>query len=136
MKGQRRHPGLRMGFTLIEMSIVIFLLIALMSTGFFFSNAISTWKAGREGSEILRSVYVAQRTYLADNPTTPVGSLTQAKLLPYLPDKADTFPQVKGLDGTMRSIKVTVSPPVVLEAGGGIYDPSGSSSDSLWDVGE
>lgn len=136
MKKSRPSGSDRRGFTLIEMSLVIFLLIALMSTGIFFSSAIGTWKAGRDASETLRSVYVAQRSYLADRPTTRISSLTRSNLLPYLPDKPATFPQVKGLDGVMRDIKVTVSPPVVVSTSGAVYDPSGKPNDSLWDVGE
>jgi len=125
----------RPGFTLIEMSLVIFLLIALMTTGLFFSSAVGTWKAGRDASETLRSVYVAQRTYLADHPTTAVSNLTESKLIDYLPDRPSSFPKIKTLDGRMLSVRVTVSPPVVAD-GGGTYDPSGKPDDSLWDVGE
>jgi type II secretory pathway pseudopilin PulG len=123
------------GFTLVEMSLVIFLLIALMSTGMFASSAISKWQAGKTASETLRGVYVAQRTYLADYPTTAVTALTQNALLPYLPDRPATFPKVTGLDGVVRDIRVTVSPPVIIQ-GTGTYDPSGNPKDSLWDVGE
>jgi len=137
MKAPAAKGGVRAaGFTLIEMSLVIFLLIALMTTGIMFSSAVGKWKAGREASEILRGVYVAQRTYLADHPTVAVSTLTHAKLLPYLPTKDTSFPQVSGLDGASKAIKVTVSPPVVLDGGGGVYDPSGDPKDSLWDVGE
>lgn len=132
----RQEKSGRPGFTLVEMSLVIFLLIALMSTGIFFSSAIGTWKAGRDASETLRSVYVAQRTYLADHPTTPINSVSRSDLLPYMPDKSATFPQIEGLDGVMRDIKVTVSPPVIVGSSGSIYDPSGKPDDSLWDVGE
>ena len=128
------HP--KRGFTLIEMSVVIAVLISLMTTGIFFSTAIGTWNAGRLASETLRSVYVAQRTYLADHPTTTLSSITEAKLLPYLPDRPPTFPKIKGLDDTLRSVNVTVSPPVVKDASGTTYDPSGEPNDSLWDVGE
>ena len=124
------------GFTLVEMSLVIFLLVALMTTGLYFSTAVSDWKQGRAASEELRSVYVAQRTYLADHPTTSVTSLTESLLIPYLPNNASTFPKVAGLDGTVRSINVKVSPPVILDGGSGTYDPSGKPNDSLWDVGE
>lgn len=120
----------------MEMSLVIFLLIALMSTGLYFSTAIGDWKLGRTASETLRGVYVAQRTYLADHPTTSVNSLTENLLKPYLPNNASTFPKVQGLDGTIRSIDVTKSPPVILDGGSGTYDPSGKPNDSLWDVGE
>lgn len=130
------QTGFRLnGFTLIEMSVVIFILIALLSVGIFFSSAIGNWKSGKDASEILRGVYVAQRSYLADNPTTSTDDLTEEMLLPYLPDKASTFPKVKGLDGTERSIDVTESPPRVKD-GEGFYDPSGDPNDSLWDVGE
>ncbi|MBK1827037.1 hypothetical protein [Haloferula rosea] len=118
------------------MSLVIFLLVALMTTGLYFSTAVGDWKLGRSASETLRSVYVAQRTYLADHPTTPVTSLTESDLRPYLPNNASTFPKVAGLDGVERSINVKVSPPVILNGSNGIYDPSGNPNDSLWDVGE
>jgi prepilin-type N-terminal cleavage/methylation domain-containing protein len=133
-----RHSNtpLKRGFTLIEMSLVIAVLITLMTTGIFFSSAIGTWNAGRLASETLRSVYVAQRTYLADHPTTTLSSLTEAKLLPYLPDQSTTFPKVNGLDDTLRSVNVNVSPPVVKDTTGNTYDPSGNPKDSLWDVGE
>jgi prepilin-type N-terminal cleavage/methylation domain-containing protein len=133
-----RHSNRRSGrgFTLIEMSLVITILIALMTTGIFFSSAIGTWNAGRLASETLRSVYVAQRTFLADHPTTRLSSLTEAALLPYMPDQAATFPKVEGLDGTLRSININVSPPVVKDSSGTVYDPSGNPKDSLWDVGE
>ncbi|MEP4078726.1 type II secretion system protein [Haloferula sp.] len=124
------------GFTLIEMSLVIVVLIALMTTGIFFSSAIGTWNAGRLASETLRSVYVAQRTYMADHPTSTMSSLTEAKLIHYLPDQASTFPKVEGLDSTLRSININVSPPVVKDSSGSTYDPSGDPNDSLWDVGE
>ena len=123
-------------FTLVEMSLVIGLLIALMSTGFYFSSAISDWKRGRAASETLRSAYVAQRTYLADYPTTDVSTLTRSQLLPYLPNSPSTFPTVETLDGNTLQVSVSVSPPVVDNGDGTAYDPSGNPSDSLWDVGE
>ena len=116
--------------------MVIGILIALMSMATVFSFRVGDWKAGREASETLRSVYVAQRTYLADNPTTPVSTLTRSALLPYIPQSPSSFPTVEGLDGTLRQIKVTVSPPVVIDTSGTVYDPSGNPKDSLWDVGE
>lgn len=136
MKSSRCLKPLRRGFTLIELSLVVGLLIALMSTGIFFSSAIGTWKAGRDASETLRSVYVAQRTYLADHPTTSISSVSRSDLLPYIPGKPTTFPTVEGLDSVTRDIKVTVSPPVIIDNSGVTYDPSGKPDDSLWDVGE
>lgn len=133
---QRNDLKFGRGFTLLEMTIVIGILIALMSMGFVGSRGISKWQAGKEASETLRSVYTAQRTYLADHPTTPVNTLTQELLLPYLPTRVATFPTVEDLDGNTLNIQVTVSPPVVIDSGGTIYDPSGNASDSLWDAGE
>lgn len=124
------------GFTLIEMSLVIFLLIAMMSAGLFCSTAISDWKQGRAASETLRGAYVAQRTYLADYPTTDISTLTRTMLLPYLPDHPASFPTVTSLDNRTLNIKVSVSPPVVDNGDGSYYDPSGQPDDSLWDVGE
>ena len=123
------------GFTLIEMSIVIFVLIALMSTGLFYSTADSQWRRGRDASDVLRAAYVAQRLYLGDYPTTAVSSLTRTQLRPYLPNAPATFPTVLALDGRTLNVKVSVSPPVVDNGDGTIYDPSGKPDDSLWDVG-
>lgn len=120
--------------------MVILVLLTLISAGFYASTSYRDWSRAREASETLRGVYVAQRTYLADNPTTPVSSLTQALLLPYLPDSPATFPTGRSLTGATLTIRVNVSPPIMTTTTGGTagtaYDPSGSSTDSLWDVGE
>jgi hypothetical protein len=118
------------------MSVVIGVLLALMSTGLYFNNKISDWKAAKEASETLRSVYAAQRMFLADNPTTAVTAITEAQLLPYMSNKPSTIPTITSLENKELDIKITVSPPVVDDGSGGIYDPSGDSNDSLWDVGE
>ncbi|MDP4997173.1 MAG: hypothetical protein NWQ16_13220, partial [Akkermansiaceae bacterium] len=65
-----------------------------------------------------------------------VSSITDAKLIPYLANRATTMPTIKGLDGVTRTIRVTVSPPNINAGGTAVYDPSGSTTDSLWDVGE
>lgn len=124
------------GFTLIEMTVVIAVLIAMMAGGMMYSSAIGEWKSGKVASETLRSVYVAQRTYLADHPTTSVSALTHNKIMPYLTNRPATFPTVVGLDSVDRAIKVTVAPPVVVNESGDVYDPSDKLNDSLWDVGE
>jgi hypothetical protein len=132
----RPAPSTRRGATLIEMSVVICVLLALMSTGLYFSNKIGEWKAGKEAAETLRAVYAAQRMYLADHPTAAVGSLSHALLLPYMPNSPGVMPTITSLDDEELDINVAVSPPVVDGGGGAAYDPSGSPSDSLWDVGE
>jgi len=124
------------GVTLIEMSLVMFLLVTLMSMGLFFNTKIAEWKAGRIAAETLRGVYSAQRLYLSDNPTTAVSSLTSTMLIPYLPNQATSMPTITSLTNTTLTIKITVSPPTINNGSGGNYDPSGSTKDSLWDVGE
>ena len=136
MKANRATGKSLSGVTLIEMSLVMFLLIALMSTGLFFNTKVAEWRAGREAAETLRSVYAAQRLYLSDNPMTPVTSLTSAMLIPYLPNQATSIPTITSLTNTTLTIKFTVSPPTINNGSGGNYDPSGNTKDSLWDVGE
>ena len=123
-------------FTLLEMTIVIMILMALVKVGLFTSAALDKYKLGRIASESLRSVYTAQRMYLADNPTVSVTSITSTVLLPYMPNGATAMPTVKSLTGSTLSIIVNVSPPVINAGSGVPYDPSGSNKDSLWDVGE
>jgi prepilin-type N-terminal cleavage/methylation domain-containing protein len=123
-------------FTLLELTVVIMVLLALMGMGLYVSDKMRDWKLGRQASESLREVYSAQRLYLADNPTASVSSLTSTLLIPYLPNQATTMPTVTSLKGTKLSITITQSPPVINDGSGGVYDPSGSSTDSLWDLGE
>lgn len=128
-------------FTLLEMTIVIMVLLALTKIGLFTSTKMDEWKLGRAASETLRGVYAAQRMYLADNPTTAPSALTDATLLlPYMANNASgaltAMPTVKSLTGTTLGIRFDVSPPVINAGSGVTYDPSGSNKDSLWDVGE
>ena len=118
------------------MTIVILVLLTLTGIGTFSSKKINEWKLGREASETLRAVYSAQRMYLADNPTATVSAITSANIIPYLTNGTTSIPTVKSLEGPSLSIKITVSPPVVISSGGSTYDPSGGSTDSLWDVGQ
>jgi prepilin-type N-terminal cleavage/methylation domain-containing protein len=125
----------RRGVTLIELSLVILVMLALAGLGLYFANGHQEWQRGKDAAEKLRSVYAAQKNYLADNPTVPVGSLTTTRIVPYLPSGETSIPTVQAADGTTRTIRLNVSPPVVDNGSGGTYDPSGSSSDGLWDVG-
>lgn len=136
MKTPSASVSTRRGFTLLEMTIVIMVLIALISTGLFVTRKMDEWKLGREASETLRTVYSAQRMYLADNPTVAVSSLTSTQIIPYLPNQATAMPTVKSLVNTNLSIIVNQSPPVINAGSNTVYDPSGNSKDSLWDVGE
>lgn len=143
MKSASAQQGPAPGFTLLEMTIVIMVLLALVGMGFGSSAAYRRWSVARGASETLRTVYTAQRTFLADNPTTPVSSITHNMLSPYLPGNPATFPTVKSLTGSALTIYVGKSPPYLTTTGtssGALqppsYDPSGSTTDSLWDVGE
>ena len=130
------RPRLQLrAFTLVELTMVICVLLGLIGISLYSSTAIKTWRLGREASETLRGVYSAQRLYLSDNPMASVTTLTDDLLKPYLPNKATAMPTVKSLTGSTLVIKVTAYPPV-LTSSGVVYDPSGSSTDSLWDVGE
>jgi len=130
-----RRTNLRPGLTLLEMTLVICVLMALVGTGVFVGGSIKNWRAGREAGETLRTVYTAQRMFLADNPTVAVTSITSAQLIPYLPNRVTVMPTVKPLSGAELSFRLTTSPPVLMQ-GGNVYDPSGRSNDNLWDVGE
>jgi prepilin-type N-terminal cleavage/methylation domain-containing protein len=136
MRTPRRPSTTKKAFTLLEMTVVIMVILALVKTGFFVSSKVNEWKLGRQASETLRTVYAAQRMYLSDNPTAAVTSLTSTLLIPYLPNNATSMPTVKSLTGASLSVIVTISPPVINAGSGTTYDPSGSSTDSLWDVGE
>jgi prepilin-type N-terminal cleavage/methylation domain-containing protein len=136
MKTTRQPITRRRGFTLLEMTIVIMVLIALISTGLFVNTKMDEWKLGRAASETLRQVYTAQRMFLADNPTRLVSAITNTDVIPYLPGNATSLPTVKSLTGANLGILVNVSPPVINAGSGVPYDPSGDNRDSLWDVGE
>jgi len=122
-------------FTLLEMTIVILIMLTLVGIGTYSSSKISEWRKGREAGETLRSVYTAQRMYLAEHPTTAIGDITADLLLPYMRN-VPTMPTIESLDGDQLAIRVNISPPVVDAGGGVVYDPSGSDTDSLWDVGQ
>lgn len=136
MKSSRQLPSSKRALTLLEMTIVMLILLTLIGLGTFSSRKIGEWKLAREAGETLRSVYSAQRMFLADNPTTLVADITAAKLIPYLPNNASAMPTVKSLTGATLGILVNQSPPVINAGSGVVYDPSGSNTDSLWDVGE
>lgn len=121
---------------MIELTLVIMVLLSFASATLFFAGNIREWRKGKVASESLRSVYAAQRGFLADNPRRTLASLTAAELYPYLPSGATSFPSVENLDGDSLSYNINVSPPVLTGSGGDTYDPSGKSDDSLWDVGK
>jgi len=124
----------RHGLTLIELTVVILVLITIIGLGVNYSMGLTDWKKAQTASESLRAVYIAQKSYLADNPTVPVADLEHSDLVPYLPNGLTVIPTIEALDGSQKVIDVTTSPPVV-GSKDDPYDPSGNPTDSLWDVG-
>jgi len=136
VKNTPRQTLEKHAFTLLEMTVVIMVLLTLIGISVYSVGSVSSWRKGREASDKLLSVQTAQRLYLSDHPTTDVGSLTAAMLIPYLPDRATAIPTVISLEDAELSIKLNVFPPIVVNQSGSVYDPSGNNKDSLWDVGE
>ena len=127
----------RLGFTLIELTVVIFVFVGLIAISFSSLGSLSEWQRAREVSSVLREVEVAQRQFLADNPQQDLANLTDpqiAVLAGYLPGNPTTLPTTIGNDQVVLTVNVRVSPPVALN-GATVYDPSRNPNDGLWDTG-
>jgi len=125
----------RAGFTLIEISLVIGLMIGLaLFTGMNIS-AIQDWQKGKDAALALEAVFAAQRAYMADHPTADIEEVTRIELEAYLPTGWTTMPTVRSLDDGTLTIDHSVMPPQLL-SGTTVYDPSGSGTDGLWDIGK
>lgn len=120
------------GFTLLELTVVLVILLTLIGLSVFSISGYQDWQLASEAGTKLRTVYSAQRTYLAEHPTVEVEDLEAADIIPYLSDGSDALPTIEALDGTFKTIEVNVSPPVITDD----YDPSDSTTDGQWDVGE
>ena len=136
MKIHTRYGLPQRGVTLVELTVVIFVILSIMGATMYFAGNIGEWSKGKKAAAALREVFVAQRSYLADNPRQQVASITGNDLIQYLPSGGSLLPRVEDLNGNSLSYDVTKSPPVLTELSGVVYDPSGSPTDSLWDVGE
>lgn len=97
-------------------------------------SSMTNWKTGREASEKLRSVLLAQKSYLADNPSKSFATFTSAELIPYLPGRPGVMPTAQTTENQALTLNFQVMPPV-FTLGGTRYDPSGSTTDGIWDVG-
>jgi prepilin-type N-terminal cleavage/methylation domain-containing protein len=121
------------GFTLVELSVVIAIILLLGGAATLGIKPYYAYRDGRTAGEALRSVKAAQLMYLADHPSALVSSLTpdssSTGLLPYMP--GGTWPILPSLNGAVPTINCTVFPPVI-----SVPDPSGSTTDGLWDVGQ
>lgn len=109
-------------------------MLALSSLVLYSASSISDWRKGREAAEKLRSVYLAQKSFLADQPSKDRTTFTAAELIPYLPGRLSTMPTQTGKSGETLTVHFQVMPPV-FRNGTANYDPSGSTNDGLWDVG-
>lgn len=138
MKSPSRSVRLRFyprGFTVIEISLVIALMLGLLAIGGMSISAVQDWNKAKNASLALQAVYTAQRTYLADHPTADISTVTSATLVPYLPAGWSAMPTMTGLEGQSLTLDHTVMPPVFTTGGGTAYDPSQSTKDGLWDIG-
>jgi prepilin-type N-terminal cleavage/methylation domain-containing protein len=125
------------GFTLVELSVTIAVIILLAGAASLGIKPYYAYRDGRAAGEALRSVKAAQLMYLADNPSTPVANVTQVLLLPYMPNGTwPTLPLVNNV-APAPTINCAAFPPVAVLSGTTTpYDPSGSTTDGLWDVGQ
>ena len=121
------------GFSLVEMSVTIAVILLLAGAASLSVKPYLAYRDGRAAGEMLRAVKAAQLMYLSDNPSTPVANLTQALLVPYMPNA--TWPTLPSVNGQTPTIDCTKFPPVAVLSGTP-YDPSGSTTDGLWDVGQ
>lgn len=122
------------GLSLIEITLVIGLMLALASMVTYSITSMTDWQKGRSASEALKSVYVAQKGFLADHPTKNPTDFTSEKLIPYLPGQATAMPTAKSLDGASLTLDFLAMPPT-FQLNGSVYDPTGKSDDGLWDIG-
>jgi prepilin-type N-terminal cleavage/methylation domain-containing protein len=120
------------GFTMVELSIVIGALLLLIGLASAAAPPFIAYIQGEQAGQSLRAVKAAQLMYLADNPATPVSSLTQAMLSPYMPNGA--WPTLPTVNGQTPTINYTVFPPVAA-LNGSTYNPTGSTTNGLWNVG-
>lgn len=123
------------GFSLIELTVVISIMLLLTGATFLGVKAYSNWQKGLDAGESLKKIYTAQKLYLAQHPTKAVTSITEADVINYMPDGSTALPTAEGLDGETLTIDVTTSPPV-FNNGADVYDPSGNLNDNLWDTGK
>jgi|ERR1700722_17681340 len=123
------------GFTLVELSVTIAVILILVGAASLGIKPYYAYRDGRAAGEALRAVKAAQLMYLSDYPSALVTSLTggaTGNITPYMPNGA--WPTLPLVNGTAALINCTVFPPVAT-VGGATYDPSGSPTDGLWDVG-
>ncbi len=134
VKTPLRSASRRRGLSLVEITLVIGLMLGLAGIVAYSVSSVTDWRKGRDASEKLRSVYLAQKTFLADQPSKSYATFTASELIPYLPGRPGAMPTQTAMTGQTLTVDVQVMPPI-FRLGTAAYDPSGSTSDGLWDVG-
>lgn len=124
---------IRPGFTLIEISLVIGLLLGLTAFATMNISAVRDWQRGKDAAVSLQAVFSAQRSYMADHPTADIATVTTAELTTYLPEGWSAMPTAISLTGETLTVNHAVMPPQWLN-GLSVYDPSGDGNDGLWDT--
>ncbi len=136
MKTSLSHAARRStGFTLIEISLVIGLLLLLATFAGMNIAVVRDWQRGKDAGLALQAVFAAQRSYLSDHPTADIAEVSTVQLQVYLPQGWSTMPVVISLDNDALAIEHTIMPPRLM-LGTVVYDPSGKGSDGLWDAGQ
>jgi prepilin-type N-terminal cleavage/methylation domain-containing protein len=123
------------GFTLIEISLVIGLLLGLATFVGMNISTVRDWQRGKDAAVSLQAVFAAQRAYMSDHPTADIAEVSTAQLQVYLPQGWSTMPVVKSLDDDTLTVDHTVMPPCLM-LGTAVYDPSPKGNDGLWDAGQ
>ena len=59
MYRHRHQTPPRAGVTLIELTVVIFIILSIMGATMYFAGNIGEWNKGKKASAALREVYVA-----------------------------------------------------------------------------
>jgi len=119
----------------VELTVAIAVVLVLVGVSSLAIKPYYAYRDGRAAGEMLRSVKAAQLMYLSDNPSAALSTLTggtTGNLTPYMPTGA--WPILPSVNGVTPTINCTVFPPVAVLSGT-TYDPSGSPTDGLWDVG-
>ena len=121
------------GATLVELSVAIAVILLLAGAASLAIKPYLAYRDGRAAGEMLRAVKAAQLMYLSDNPSTQVANLTQAQLLPYMPNGA--WPTLPSVNGQVPTINCAQFPPVAV-LNGATYPPPPAKTDGLWNVGQ
>jgi prepilin-type N-terminal cleavage/methylation domain-containing protein len=118
------------GFTLIEMAVVIATILVLAGAASLGIKPYYDYRDGRAAGETLQTVNAARLMYLSDHPATDLANLTQDDLLPYMPTANGVWPLLPPINGVRPTIDFTHFRVV------STLDPSPSTTDGLWDIGQ